>query len=135
MHILHQALDAGLTHVERDALNGSAVAANALRRRWLNAERLQQRLHQLKTARQDDAQGDTPAEMPAWMAKTPRNSPRTILPGTGASGRLADCPPPIQPIGASGAWQNRGEHRRSRSGSERGQRPCVSSFVHPPNGA
>jgi hypothetical protein len=95
MHVLHQALDAGLTHVERDALDGSAVAANALRRRWLNAERLQQRLHQLKTARQDDAQGDTPAEMPAWMAKTPRNPPRTILPGTGASGRIADCQPPI----------------------------------------
>ena len=23
--------------------------------------------------RQDDAQGDTPAEVPAWMAKTPRS--------------------------------------------------------------
>jgi len=95
MHILYQALDAGLTHVERDALDGSAVAANVSRRRWLNAERLQQRLHQLKTTRQDDAQGDTPTEMPAWIAKTPRSSARTILPGTGASGRIADCPLPI----------------------------------------
>lgn len=72
-HVLRQALDAGLTRVERGALDGSAVAANASRRRLLNAERLQQRLHQLKVARQDDAQGDPPAEMPAWMAKTPRS--------------------------------------------------------------
>jgi hypothetical protein len=49
------------------------MAANASRRRLLNAERLQQRLHQLKVARQDDTLGDPPAEMPAWMAKTPRS--------------------------------------------------------------
>jgi transposase len=72
-HVLHQALDAGLTRVERGALDGSAVAANASRRRLLNAERLQQRLHQLKVARQDEAQSDTLAEVPAWMAKTPRS--------------------------------------------------------------
>jgi transposase len=72
-HVLHQALDVGVTRVERGALDGSAVAANASRRRLLNAERLQQRLHQLKAARQDDAQGDTPTEVPTWMAKTPRS--------------------------------------------------------------
>jgi len=72
-HVLHQALDAGLTRVERGAWDGSAVAANASRRRWLNAERLQQRWHQLTVARHDDAQGDPPAEVPAWMAKTPRS--------------------------------------------------------------
>jgi hypothetical protein len=72
-HVLHQAVDEDLTHVERGALDGSAVAANASRRRLLNAERLQQRLHQLEVARHDDAQGDTPAEVPAWMAKTPRS--------------------------------------------------------------
>jgi len=72
-HVLHQALDVGLTRVERGALDGSAVAANASRRRLLNAERLQQRLHQLKAARQDDVQGNSPAEVPAWMAKTPRS--------------------------------------------------------------
>ena len=48
------------------------MAANASRRRLLNAERLQQRLHHLEAARQNDAQGDPPAEIPAWMAKTPR---------------------------------------------------------------
>jgi hypothetical protein len=69
-HVLHQALDAGLTRVERGAFDGSAVAANASRRRLLNAERLQQRLHQLQVARHDDVQGDIPAEVPAWMAKT-----------------------------------------------------------------
>lgn len=73
MHVLHQAVDEDLTRVERGALDGSAVAANASRRRLLNAERLQQRLHQLQAARHDDAHGDTPAEVPAWMAKTPRS--------------------------------------------------------------
>jgi Transposase DDE domain len=72
-HVLHQAVDADLTRVERGALDGSAVAANASRRRLLNAERLQQRLHQLQAARHDDAQGEPPAEVPAWMAKTPRS--------------------------------------------------------------
>jgi hypothetical protein len=72
-HILHQAVDVGLTRVERGALDGSAVAANASRRRLLNDARLQQRLHQLQAARQDEAQGDTLTEVPAWMAKTPRS--------------------------------------------------------------
>jgi hypothetical protein len=72
-HILHQAVDVGLTRVERGALDGSAVAANASRRRLLNDERLQQRVHQLQAARQDEAQGDTLTEVPAWMAKTPRS--------------------------------------------------------------
>jgi hypothetical protein len=71
--VLHQAVDAELTQVERGALDGSAVAANASRRRLLNAERLQQRWHQLEAARHDDAQGHAPTEVPAWMAKTPRS--------------------------------------------------------------
>ena len=49
------------------------MAANASRRRWLNAERLQQRLPQLQVARPADAQGDLPAEVPAWLAKTPQS--------------------------------------------------------------
>src|ERR671930_780581 len=73
MHILHQAVEAGRTQVERGALDGSAVAANASGRRLLNAERLQQRLHHLEAIRQDDAQGDATAEVPAWMAKTPHS--------------------------------------------------------------
>ena len=72
-HVLHQAIDEDLTRVERGALDGSAVAANASRRRLLNAERLQQRVHQLEAARHEDAHGDIPAEVPAWMAKTPRS--------------------------------------------------------------
>jgi Transposase DDE domain len=71
-HVLHQAVNAELTRVERGALDGSAVAANASRRRLINAERLQQRGTQLESARQDDAQGHTPTEVPAWMAQTPR---------------------------------------------------------------
>jgi transposase len=72
-HVLHQALDAGLTRGERGAWDGSAVAAHASRRRWLNAERLQQRVHQRTVARHDDAHGDPPAAVPAWRAKTPRS--------------------------------------------------------------
>lgn len=71
-HVLHQAVNEDLTRVERGALDGSAVAANASRRRLLNAERLQQRVQQLQAAQHDDAQGEPPAEVPAWMAKTPR---------------------------------------------------------------
>src|SRR2546427_5519182 len=49
-HVLHQAVEAELTTGERAALDGSAVAANASRRRLLNAERLQQRVYQLQAA-------------------------------------------------------------------------------------
>src|SRR5262244_4558889 len=72
-HVLHQAVEEDLTRVERGALDGSAVAANASRRRLLNAERLQQRVNQLEAALHEDTQGETPAEVPAWMAKTPRS--------------------------------------------------------------
>jgi hypothetical protein len=71
MHVLHQAVDEGLSRGERGALDGSTVAANASRRRLINGERQQQRLEQLDTIRQDDAQGAVPAEVPTWMAKTP----------------------------------------------------------------
>jgi hypothetical protein len=72
-HVLHQAVEAELTTGERGALDGSAVAANASRRRLLNAERLQHRVYQLQAARHEDTQGETPTEVPAWMAKTPRS--------------------------------------------------------------
>ncbi len=70
-HVLHQAVDEELSRVERVALDGSAVAANASRRRLINDERLQRRLDQLEAVRQDDAHGQPPDEVPAWMAKTP----------------------------------------------------------------
>lgn len=73
MHVLPQAVAEDLTRVERGALDGSAVAANASRRRLLNAERLQQRVHHLQAVRHDAAHGEPPAEVPAWMAKTPRS--------------------------------------------------------------
>lgn len=72
-HLLHQAVEAELTQVERGALDGSAVAANASRRRLLNAERLQQRVHHLEAIRHDEAHGEAPPEVPTWMAKTPRS--------------------------------------------------------------
>jgi hypothetical protein len=70
-HVLHQAVEADLSRVERGALDGSAVAANASRRRLINDERLLRRLDQLEVARQDDEHGQPPDEVPAWMAKTP----------------------------------------------------------------
>jgi hypothetical protein len=73
MQVLHQAVEAELTQVERGALDGSTVAANASRRRLLNAERLQQRLHHLEAIQHDEAPGDALAEVPAWMAKTSRS--------------------------------------------------------------
>lgn len=71
-HLLHQAVAEELSTVERGALDGSAVAANASRRRLLNAERLQQRLQQLEVVRQDDAQGRGCEGVAGWMAKTPK---------------------------------------------------------------
>jgi Transposase DDE domain len=68
--VLHQAVDAEVSDVTRGALDGSAVAANASRRRLLNDERLHQRLEQLTAARHADAQGHTPDDVPGWMAKT-----------------------------------------------------------------
>lgn len=68
--VLHQAIEAEVSSVTRGALDGSAVAANASRRRLINDERLHQRLEQLTAARQADAQGHTPDDVPGWMAKT-----------------------------------------------------------------
>jgi hypothetical protein len=59
-----------LTTAACGALDGSAVAANASRRRLLNQERLDQRLEQLEGVTQDEAQGEDPGEVPGWMAKT-----------------------------------------------------------------
>jgi transposase len=71
--VLHQAVEGGMSRVERGALDGSTIAANASRRRLISAERLSQRIEQLESARQDDAQGQPSAEVPAWMAKTPQS--------------------------------------------------------------
>lgn len=74
--LLHQAVDEGVTTAERGALDGSAVAANASRRRLINEERLQKRLqkleevHQLEQEGSDDSQEALTEEAPGWMAKT-----------------------------------------------------------------
>jgi hypothetical protein len=70
--LLHQAVEEEITTAERGALDGSAVAANASRRRLINDERLQQRLQQLTVVTQDEAQGEDPEGKPGWMANTPR---------------------------------------------------------------
>jgi hypothetical protein len=68
--LLHQAVEAELTTAERGALDGSAVAANASRRRLINQERLDQRLEQLDRVSQDEVKDGDPGEVPGWMAKT-----------------------------------------------------------------
>jgi hypothetical protein len=69
--LLHQAVAEELTTAERGALDGSAVAANASRRRLINDERLDQRLQQLEAVAHDEAQGEQTEALPGWMAKTP----------------------------------------------------------------
>jgi transposase len=69
--LLHQAVEEELTPAERGALDGSAVAANASRRRLINQERLEQRVQQLEAVAQDEARGEAPEDVPGWMAKTP----------------------------------------------------------------
>ena len=68
--VLHQAVEEEVSRVERGALDGSAVAANASRRRLINGERLHRRVEQLTAARHADAQGHAPDDVPGWMAKT-----------------------------------------------------------------
>jgi transposase len=70
--LLHQAVEGGLTTAERGALDGSAVAANASRRRLINQERLEQRVEQLEAVTEEKAQGAKPEAVPGWMAKTAR---------------------------------------------------------------
>ena len=69
-HVLHQAVEEEVSRVERGALDGSAVAANASRRRLSNDERLHRRVEQLTAACHADAQGHAPDDVPGWMAKT-----------------------------------------------------------------
>jgi len=68
--LLPQAVEMELTTAERGALAGTAVAANASRRRLLNQERLEQRFEPLQAAPEDEA--EDPGEVPGWMAKTAR---------------------------------------------------------------
>jgi hypothetical protein len=70
--LLHQAVEQELTQAERGALDGSAVAANASRRRLITQERLEQRLEQLDAVPQDEAQGEEAGAVPGWMAKSAR---------------------------------------------------------------
>ena len=71
-HVLGQAIALEMTQVTRAALDGTAVAANASRRRLTDMSRLEQRMGQVEVAVQLDEESESPAEIPAWMAKTPQ---------------------------------------------------------------
>jgi transposase len=61
----------GVTEAERVSLDGTSVAANASRHRLLNEATLEKRLAELESACRADASDQPPANVPAWMAKTP----------------------------------------------------------------
>jgi hypothetical protein len=88
-HLLHQAVEEELTTAQRGALDGSAVAAHASRRRLLNGERLQPRVQQLQTVRQADAQGPRSEGVPGWMANPPQGRTRQHERYDQAQGQLA----------------------------------------------
>ena len=70
--ILDKAQAEGITPARRGALDGSFVGANASRRHLLNEDRLDKRREELASVCEQDQQGETPEEVPPWMAKTPR---------------------------------------------------------------
>ena len=69
--LLHRAVDDDLTTATRGALDGSAVAANASRRRLLNSQQLAHRIGQLQAVAQDEAAGEKTEPLPGWMGTTP----------------------------------------------------------------
>jgi transposase len=73
---LTQAIDQGLTPATRAAVDGTLVAANASRHHLLNEAKLDARLEQLSAARAADEKGQTPADVPGWMAKQPHSRQR-----------------------------------------------------------
>jgi len=74
--VLALAVAAGLTPATRGAQDGTAVAANASRRRLVNEATLRQRAEQLAQARAADARGRPPPEQPPWMATRPEGRRR-----------------------------------------------------------
>ena len=70
--VLQIAQAQGITPARRGSLDGSFLAANASRHGLLNEERLGKRREALAASCAHDRQGEAPAGVPAWMAKTPR---------------------------------------------------------------
>jgi len=89
--VLRLAQDLRLTPGTRGALDGSAVAARASRRRLLNEATLGQRLAQLEQACAADGQGEAPAARPYWMAKTARGRAGQLGRYRQAQGRMAQA--------------------------------------------
>ncbi|MHB0959587.1 MAG: hypothetical protein ACYC0X_29230 [Pirellulaceae bacterium] len=69
--VLGQAIASEMTQVTRAALDGTAIAANASRRRLTDMSHLEQRIEQLEAIVKQDERHESPAEIPAWMATTP----------------------------------------------------------------
>ncbi len=69
---LQQAITLGMTQVQRAALDGTAIAAHASRRRLTDLPHLEQRMEQVETIVALDERNESPSQVPAWMAKTPQ---------------------------------------------------------------
>ena len=69
--VLAMAVGRGLTPAERGALDGTAVAADASRRRLVDEATLQRRIEELDRAEAADGGGAATAARPGWMAPTP----------------------------------------------------------------
>jgi hypothetical protein len=69
--VLQLARQRGVTRAERMSLDGTSVAANASRYRLYNQSTVEQRVVELERAMEADALGQTPANVPSWMAKHP----------------------------------------------------------------
>jgi transposase len=73
---LAQAVAEGLTPATRAAQDGTLVAANASRHKLVSETVLQKRERQLADACAADARGQTPPDLPGWMAQRPAGRQR-----------------------------------------------------------
>jgi hypothetical protein len=87
--VLRQAQEQGQLAVERVALDGTTVEANASRHRLLNHEQVQQRRQALAEVIRVDTDGSAPPARPSWMANTPDSRRRQQQQYDVAQARLA----------------------------------------------
>ncbi len=88
--MIQDARQRGVTPAQRFSLDGSAVAANASRHRLVNQATVNQRLTELDNACRADTAGQSPQEVPSWMAKTPATRQQQRQRYEGARQRLVE---------------------------------------------
>ena len=68
--LIQQAMREGLVDPQQGVLDGTAIRACASRHRLIHQETLTRRREELRAAMAQDARQESPATLPAWMAKT-----------------------------------------------------------------